>query len=254
MVGNAVWLFIVACIGYAVLGGALSNPHGFYDDLVAKSGQVQAWVGDLLSEAPTGQAPGSTSGGGDPAAATSALDTLLVAAPASVAYDRDQWRHWDAAGSSCWNVREEVLYRDAVPGSLTLLDRDKHVTGDKAAACYVEGGTWIDPYTGATFTNPDDLDIDHMVPLANAASSGGQGWTGDKKEAYANDLQDPHHLLAVSASANRSKGDQTPAAWRPDNQDYWCTYAQSWIGVKSRWALTVAPDEKAALQDMLTHC
>jgi hypothetical protein len=253
MIGNGFWLFVVACIAYAVLGGALTSPRGFYDGLVTKSGEVKTWVGEFLDHA-DGQIPGPSGGSGDGGASTTTLDALPVASPGAVAYNRDDWRHWDAAGSSCWNVRDEVLFRDAVPGSVTLLDRDKHVTSDKAGACYVEGGTWVDPYTGATFTNPDDLDIDHMVPLGNAALSGGQGWSSDKKRAYANDLQDPHHLVAASASANRSKGDQTPATWRPANEGYWCTYAQAWVGVKSRWALTVSPEEKSALADMLARC
>ena len=39
--------------------------------------------------------------------------------------------------------------------------------------CNVEEGLWSDPFTGQDFTNPGDLDVDHMVPLQNAHRSGG---------------------------------------------------------------------------------
>jgi hypothetical protein len=58
----------------------------------------------------------------------------------------------------------------------------------------------------------------------------------------------------VSASANRSKGDQTPATWKPANKGDWCTYATGWVAVKKTWALTVTSAEKSALAGMLASC
>ena len=71
--------------------------------------------------------------------------------------------------------------------------------------CRVASGRWEDPYTGETFTNPKDLDVDHMVPLQNAHRSGGWEWTYGRREAYANDMDRPEHLIAVEAGANRAK-------------------------------------------------
>lgn len=109
---------------------------------------------------------------------------------------------------------------------------------------------WRDEYTGTVFTDPSDLDIDHRVPLANAHRSGGWAWDAIRKHAYANDLRDPEHLVAVSASANRSKSDRGPDAWRPALGDDWCKYASSWRAIKQRWTLTVSPQEEAALREM----
>lgn len=265
------WMFVAACIAVAIWGGALSDPAGLLTNLKNKSAELQQTAHDVVAflgltedgsipqfTGPTIPVIGTGGGGGADSGlgqlTNGTLDRLPVAAPQTVAYNRDEWQHWDNVGSSCWNVREEVLLRDAEPNSVTLLNRDKQPTTDKASACYVAGGTWIDPYTGQTFTNPDDLDIDHLVPLGEAARSGGQAWSSDRKRAYANDLLDPTHLLAVSSSANRAKSDQTPAAWRPANQAFWCEYAVAYTGVKSRWGLTVATDEQAALRDMLATC
>jgi hypothetical protein len=69
---------------------------------------------------------------------------------------------------------------------------------------------WRDPYTGRTFSNPSDLDIDHMVPLGHAHASGGHAWDASRRREYANDLRYRWHLLAVYRSANRAKGDRSP--------------------------------------------
>jgi hypothetical protein len=42
-----------------------------------------------------------------------------------------------------------------------------------ADGCDVIAGQWVDIYTSRVFTDPSLLDIDHMVPLADAHRSGG---------------------------------------------------------------------------------
>jgi hypothetical protein len=101
--------------------------------------------------------------------------------------------------------------------------------------------------------SPTKVDIDHMVPLANAWRSGAAAWTTDRREQFANDLKDPQ-LVAVSASSNRSKGDQDPSTWKPKEPGAWCEYATKWIAVKAVWKLTVTTAEKSALNDMLEKC
>jgi hypothetical protein len=122
------------------------------------------------------------------------------------------------------------------------------------SGCLIAGGSWFGAFTGTWFTDPSDLDIDHFVPLANAHRSGGWAWGADTKQRYYNDLSDPSHLIAVSASANRSKGSRGPEDWRPPDSSYWCTYADTWADIKIRWSLTVTATELVALEDMLATC
>jgi hypothetical protein len=173
-------------------------------------------------------------------ASSAGLAALKVAPNGSMAgYSRDRFPHWINQGGGC-DTRDVVLKRDG---------KGIKVTAD----CKITAGTWSSVYDQKTLTDPQAVDVDHMVPLAAAWRSGASKWTEDQRLQFANDLTRPQ-LIAVSAASNRSKGDQDPSQWKPPNHDYWCTYAQSWIAVKSFWQLTVTQAEQTALGDMLATC
>ncbi|MCP2262086.1 Protein of unknown function (DUF1524) [Streptoalloteichus tenebrarius] len=172
--------------------------------------------------------------------ALSELAALRVAAPGSMTgYSRDKFPHWITISGTC-NTRETVLRRDG-----------ENVVTD--ARCYATSGSWHSPYDGATWHSPSDVDIDHVVPLANAWRSGAATWTTEKRRQFANDLTNPQ-LIAVTDNVNQAKGDQSPDQWKPPLQSYWCTYAKMWVHVKHQYALTITSSEKAALSDMLGRC
>ena len=174
------------------------------------------------------------------------LLSLLVLdnASAPVDYDRDDWGSgWSDDDGDCINTRHEVLLLESL--SATSLS---------SSGCSVSDGEWYAAFTGTYVTNPSSLDIDHFVPLANAHDSGGWAWSSATKESYYNDLVDPQHLIAVTASANRSKGSRGPEDWKPSDSSYWCQYANSWADIKIRWTLTVTSAEFSTLQSMLDTC
>jgi hypothetical protein len=183
---------------------------------------------------------GGAGGGIEAINARSQLDELTVHAALPMSgYSRDRFPHWISQGDGC-DTRDVVLKRQGKAVATT-------------ADCQITSGTWYSPYDGKSYTDPQDLDVDHVVPLAAAWRSGASQWTDDKREQFANDLTRPQ-LIAVSASVNRSKGDQDPSTWMPPLRSYWCVYAENWIAVKSFWKMTVTASEKAALGDMLDTC
>lgn len=193
-----------------------------------------------LQEAPAGAAPQDREVVQGKTAALQQLGTLSVGTWASMSgYSRDRFEHWISQSDSC-DTREVVLKRD---GEMVLTD----------AACRITQGSWFSVYDGKTVSDPSELDIDHMVPLANAWRTGAKEWTDAQRKAFANDLTRPE-LIAVTASTNRSKGDQDPSQWKPPRRAYWCVYAQKWVAVKSNWKLSVTAAEKVALSDMLGTC
>jgi hypothetical protein len=176
----------------------------------------------------------------DAATARTYLAALTVQAEGSSdGYSREKFPHWITQSGAC-NTREVVLKRDG-----------KNVEQD--SKCAAVKGSWYSEYDGATWTAASDLDIDHMVPLAEAWRSGAKNWTTADRQAFANDLTRPQ-LIAVTDNVNQAKSDKDPAEWLPSVAGYKCTYAQMWVHVKHYWKLTVDQAEKAALDGVLKNC
>ena len=90
-----------------------------------------------------------------------------------------------------------------------------------------------------------------MVPLKEVHESGAYLWSAARKKEYANDLSSPKTLIAVSGSANRSKGSRDPAEWLPTNTSHQKSYAIDWTSIKVKWKLTADANEIATLQSLL---
>jgi hypothetical protein len=178
--------------------------------------------------------------------ASQSLQELAVSEPGSMSgYSRESFEHWSRANDFGWNAPQDSC--DAREAAL-LRDGENVEVG---SGCKVTSGSWYDPYTDQTFTDPSDIDTDHVVALANAWRSGASSWTDEERERYAND---PDVLLSVEDNANQAKGDKGPEAWKPPNEEVWCDYAEHWISIKDKYDLSVNPDERAELEEMLNTC
>ncbi len=173
------------------------------------------------------------------ATARSYLAQLTVATEDRTGYDRDLFPHWITQSGTC-NTRETVLKRD---GSGVVTN----------SSCAATSGSWYSPYDGATWTAASDVDIDHLVPLAEAWDSGADSWTTSRRQSFANDLTRPQ-LIAVTDNVNQAKGDQDPATWMPARTAYRCTYVRAWVQVKYYYDLSVDSAEKSALTNYLANC
>lgn len=172
----------------------------------------------------------------------SAVAELPVAEESRTGYERSLFPHWIDEDRDGCNTRKEVLISEATTAPTV------------GARCVIEGGQWYSYYDNVSWTEQTDLDIDHMVPLAEAWDSGASQWTTARRRAYANDLGDERSLVAVTDNENQTKSDQDPATWVPPYAPARCRYIGEWVAVKLRWHLSVDAPEKTALTTWANDC
>ncbi|MFI9747572.1 hypothetical protein [Streptomyces sp. NPDC052494] len=89
------------------------------------------------------------------------MEQIPVADEARAGYSRDSFKHWNTGldpAIGC-NTRAEVLQAEAVEAPTV------------AAGCRLSRGKRLSYYDGQEVNDPAKLDIDHMVPLAEAWDS-----------------------------------------------------------------------------------
>ncbi|WP_240644180.1 HNH endonuclease family protein [Antribacter gilvus] len=186
----------------------------------------------------------------DPAAG-GALDTLLelpVQEPAPEdGYDRERdfGSSWQDVDDNGCDTRNDILQRDL-----------EDIAYSSGSSCEVASGRLDDPYTGTAIDfrrgkESGAVQIDHIVALKNAWTTGAQDWDRDKRVEFAND---PLNLVASDGPANMGKGAKDASQWLPDNQAYQCPYVARQIAVKATYDLWVTPAERDAMEDVLLSC
>ena len=93
---------------------------------------------------------------------------------------------------------------------------------------------FYDPYSGKTFHDTDDIEIDHIVPLSLAHKMGGYLWTPQQKKTFANDTE---NLIRVSKTCNRSKGSKSISQWMPKNSNYHAEYLRRYHYIMTKYKL-----------------
>lgn len=166
-----------------------------------------------------------------------AVDRLTVRAETNAGYERSKFDHWVDANDDCQDTRDEVL------------DQESRVN---VSGCDIRRGKWFSYYDHKTWRRSSDVDIDHLVPLAEAWGSGAKAWTGDTRKRFANDLRDRRALVAVTDNVNQSKGARDPAQWLPRFGK--CRYVREWTAIKLRWKLSVNRAEKTRLKNLAADC
>ncbi len=179
----------------------------------------------------------------DTTTARALLFKMTVAAEGgSTTYDRSYFRHWIDSNGDCQNTRAEVL-----------IDESRITpTYTSSSRCTVASGRWYSYYDGLTWTNPSDVDIDHVVALKEARESGARRWSSGNRTRFANDLSYGRSLVAVTDNVNSSKGDRDPAQWLPPRSSVHCRYATTWVLVKYRWRLSIDSAERSRLSSLLS--
>ncbi|MGQ0845371.1 MAG: GmrSD restriction endonuclease domain-containing protein [Sporichthyaceae bacterium] len=191
-------------------------------------------------------APSSQASAGGTALAQ--LATLAVKGRAPMTgYDRDRYgQAWADVDRNGCDTRNDMLRRDLRALVVKPGTRD----------CVIASGLLApDPYTGTNIAfergGANEVDIDHVVALANSWATGAQFWNEPKRIAFGND---PANLLAVDSSANRQKGAGDAATWLPAQKSYRCTYVARQVAVKAKYDLWITAAERDAISRVLGDC
>ena len=192
----------------------------------------------------------------DIAEVLAALDSLEVKGRApKTGYEREEFgQAWSddvtvEFGHNGCDTRNDILRRDLDPESLVL----KEGTHD----CVALSGTLHDPYSGQDIEfqrgaqTSRAVQIDHVVPLADAWQKGAQQWSPEKRRDFANDAR---NLLAVDGPLNQQTGAGDAATWLPPNKGFRCEYARRIVEVKAAYEIWVTAAEKDALRRLLNAC
>lgn len=188
---------------------------------------------------PQGQDGANTSGASqDQQAMLAKLGTIKIQPRQNVKYKRTEWKHWVTVDGAC-DAREQSL-------------KNVGFKTNPRTCKALPGFEYHEPYTGKTVTDPKKLDIDHLIPLGYVASEGGQSWSPQQKQAYANDVDTV--LIPADASSNRQKGDKGPGEWMPSDKGYHCEYAKRWINIATKYGIGATDKDKSALESAIKTC
>lgn len=180
-----------------------------------------------------------------------ALAELEVREPYLGAYSRDAFgQKWSddvtvEGGHNGCDTRNDVLRTQL----------RKVVVKPGTRGCVVLSGVLRDPYSGEVFAfqrgakTSGQVQIDHVVALANAWQTGAFAWSDEKRRNFAND---PRNLLAVKGSLNEQKKAADAVSWLPPQGR--CEYAARQVEVKAAYGLWVTAEEKEALRRVLDGC
>ncbi|WP_233507532.1 HNH endonuclease family protein [Spongiactinospora gelatinilytica] len=163
-------------------------------------------------------------------------------------FDRDEFGPaWADVDRNGCDTRNDILKRD--------LENETFKKGTHD--CIVLTGTLKDPYGGKTIEfergqkTSMEVQIDHVVALADAWQKGAARLAEAKRRELAND---PLNLLAVDGPLNSQKGAGDAATWLPPRRAYRCDYVARQIDVKVKYDLWVTQAEKDAMARILSGC
>jgi hypothetical protein len=179
------------------------------------------------------------------AGALAALDVLAlipIERETPDGYNRELFGYGAPVDEFGCRTRALVLIRD----SLTSAQIDR-------GGCAVVAGDWFSFYDGATWSDPGEVQIDHVVALKEAWDSGASRWDARRLEAFANDVDEPRTLQVVTGEVNAAKGADDPVNWLPPDDAAVCRYLADWLSIKARWGLAMDESEHGRVRNLLTE-
>lgn len=184
-------------------------------------------------------------------------------------YKRSDWGRWLSTGerglNGCrFDTRHSQLRDAGIRSPKTFVMSD-----EKGKSCRVRSITITDAYTGIPYTgSARKVDVEEVVPMAEAHRSGGWKWTADEKQAFHND---PLNHVLVHESVNSSKSDRDPGGqrfgkkngvqviiqgkpWLPPDREAKCRFGVTWLTVKAKYRLAMDAAEVGGIVKAVAAC
>jgi hypothetical protein len=181
--------------------------------------------------------------GGGAEALIAVIDLLEVAKESPRrGYSRENFEHWvDIDGAGC-TTRHRVLAAQAI----ALKPRSNPLD------CRVVEGEWELLFNGGRHIgSASEIDVDHVVALAEAWDSGAAEWDATQRRTFAND---PLNLIVASRLVNQEKADLDAGEWTPPDARARCLTATKIALTKWRYRLSIDEAERRGLVRMARHC
>ncbi|MDE0142990.1 MAG: SH3 domain-containing protein [Caldilineaceae bacterium] len=131
-------------------------------------------------------------------------------------------------------------------------DRDDYRYSQSVEARIIaqQGGRIFSPYSGETFANAGETDIEHIVAVSEAHDSGLCAASAATKRAFASDLD---NLTLASPQLNRyEKVAKDLAEWLPEKNRCW--YVAKVLAVKKKYGLSMDVREATVALNMMSWC
>lgn len=228
--------------------------------LLAGGVLVVSFIGGTKSSPATAASPLNNTSGTLPGLAPITKDTDKVSARTLIkglrvkdrgpktGYERTRYGdNWADTATDVPYARNGCRTRD------DLLARDGlDVKYRQGSRCEVVSLRLTDPYTGRTIDwrkeHADEIQVDHVIPLAYGWRMGTPRWSMAKRLDFAND---PLNLLPVDGAANEQKDGSGPAGWLPPQHRIRCAYVTRFAQVAGKYGLPVTREDK---NTMLAQC
>ena len=138
------------------------------------------------------------------------------------AYDRDDWNHWTDSDDDCQDARQEVLVAES--RNTISFKTDRGVASPPANGSL--------PTPAPSSPTPESSTSTTWCRSATPTPAGLGSGLPSAESSMPNYLDDPQHLIAVTASANRSKGARGPEDVKGGEKMYPAGGPIAWFGCR----------------------
>lgn len=113
----------------------------------------------------------------------------------------------------------------------------------------IRSGRWVSSFTLKSYSSPEELVVDYVVPLGWAWDHGAKNWSKEQRLAFASDSK---NIWVVESDLSEAKGDQGPSQWMPPRAR--CGYISRFIRIVFAYGLERTDSEIKEHSRIISRC